>query len=311
MIEMGKVVAVGTFDGLHPGHRMVIEEVRRIASENSLIPMVITFDRHPLEIIDPSRVPPLLTSIEEKKGLINDFGIDTLVLPFDEELRSTTALEWLRLLKEKYDAAHLVVGYDNTFGSDGVNLSIADYISLGKEIGISVSEAPVYQGVSSSAARHAVARGDIKDVHRLLGRPFTRKGIVVEGNKLGRTIGFPTANLEIEPGLAIPAPGVYAAAAFIEGDETDVMGKNGEGGIFPAMVNIGCRPTVSNSEKLSIEAHIIGWEGDLYFKPLILQFLSRLRDETDFKDIALLKNQLEKDKEAALEAYNSVFKPAL
>lgn len=281
--------AIGTFDGVHRGHEAVIAKLRDVSDERHLTPIAVTFDRHPLDLIAPKRAPKAITTIERKGRLLKDAGVTPVVLPFDETMRATTALDWMRRLKRDYNVAAIVVGYDNTFGSDGVNLSIADYRRLGQSLGIDIIEAPFVPGVSSSAVRKAVGEGDVKRAADMLGRPYRLTGTVVDGNRLGRTIGFPTANINPDPTLAIPADGVYAATAILS-----------DGSKHPAMVNIGRRPTVRRGEQRTIEAHVINWKGDLYGSQIGLDFTSRLRDEVRFNSIEALRAQLEKDRLAAL-----------
>ncbi len=281
--------AIGTFDGVHRGHEAVIAKLRDVSDERHLTPIAVTFDRHPLDLIAPERAPKAITTTERKARLLKDAGVTPVVLPFDETMRATTALDWMRRLKRDYNVAAIVVGYDNTFGSDGVNLSIADYRRLGQSLGIDIIEAPFVAAVSSSAIRKAVGEGDVKRAAEMLGRPYRLTGTVVDGNRLGRTIGFPTANINPDPTLAIPADGVYAATAILS-----------DGSKHPAMVNIGRRPTVRRGEQRTIEAHVINWKGDLYGSQIGLDFTSRLRDEVRFNSIEALRAQLEKDRLAAL-----------
>ncbi len=285
----GKAVAIGTFDGVHRGHVAVLEKLREVASEEDLQPVAITFDRHPLSLIAPQRAPKAITSVERKAELIRRHGVTPVIMPFDEKMRSTTARDWMRMLHDDMDVKALVVGYDNTFGSDGVNMSVADYRRIGEETGIRVEEAPYVPDVSSSAIRKAVAAGDIALANNLLGRDFTLRGIVVAGNRLGRTIGFPTANLEPAPGIEIPGNGVYAAMATLP-----------DGSKHPAVVNIGVRPTVRRGNALTIEAHILNWKGDLYGHEIKLAFHARLRDEVRFNSIEALRQQIEKDSRQAI-----------
>lgn len=280
----GKVAAIGTFDGVHAGHAVVLSEVMEEARRNGLEPLAITFDRHPLALISPQRAPLAITTIEKKTELIAKTGVTPIVLPFDEKLRSTTARDWMRMIHNQFGVEHLVVGYDNTFGCDGVSLSLSDYRRIGEETGITVSEAPMLPGVSSSAIRKAIAAGDIDEANRMLGRRFAIPGIVVEGNKLGRTIGFPTANMMPHPGIVVPGNGVYAAVAYLPG-----------GTRRDAVVNIGVRPTVRRGNNLTIEAHIIDWSGDLYGHHFNLVFHTRMREEIRFNSIDALKRQIEKD----------------
>lgn len=290
---MPAATAIGTFDGVHKGHLAVLGTLAALSDERGLNPIAITFDRHPLELISPQRAPKALSSIEKKGEMLREAGVTPVILPFDEELRATTARDWMRLLRDKYNVRLLVVGYDNTFGSDGVTLSIADYRKMGLDTGIDVVEAPIVQGISSSAIRKAVEHGDVEHAADMLGRHFSLHGTVVDGNKLGRTIGFPTANLLPEPGMVVPAHGVYAARAILPGSKK-----------LPAMVNIGVRPTIRRGEQPTIEAHILNWEGDLYGHHLTLEFHKRLRDEQQFKSIEALRKQLEKDASDTKSVFN-------
>lgn len=277
--------AVGTFDGLHRGHIAVIDTLREVASGCGLRPLAFTFDRHPLTLIAPERAPLMLSTPETRAALIREAGAEPVILPFDEELRSTTAEGWMRRLRDEYGVRALVVGYDNTFGCDGVNLSLSDYAGIGAALGMDVVEAPRVEGVSSSAVRKAIAAGDVAHGAGMLGRPYRLEGHVVEGNRIGRTIGFPTANIMPVPGCAVPATGVYAAIAHLP-----------DGTMRPAMVDIGTRPTVDSSGLLTIEAHILHWSGDIYGLPLSIDFMKRLRDEKRFESVDSLRLQLEKDR---------------
>lgn len=282
------VAAIGTFDGVHRGHLAVIEKLKEVAREKGLEPIVITFNSHPLSLIAPQRAPLAITSTEKKSEFLRKAGVRPIVLHFNQEMRDTTARDWMRHLHDQYNVEALVVGYDNTFGSDGVTLSISDYRNIGKQTGIDVIEAPFVADISSSAIRKALLNGDIDSASSMLGRNYTLSGTVVAGNRLGRTIGFPTANLLPHPGLTIPANGVYAAMAQLPDSSS-----------LPAIVNIGTRPTVRRGDRRTIEAHIIGFDGDLYGHPISLTFFKRLRDEMKFNSIEALRNQIEKDRESA------------
>lgn len=277
--------AVGTFDGVHRGHLAVLDTLRDVAYGRGVRPLAFTFDRHPLSLIAPERAPLLLSTPGERASLIRREGVEPVILPFDEDLRSTTAEGWMRTLHDDFGVRVLVVGYDNTFGCDGVNLSLSDYARIGKGMGIDVVEAPRVEGVSSSAVRKAVASGDVEGGSMMLGRPFRLEGHVVEGNRLGRTIGFPTANLLPSPGYAVPATGVYTAIVTLP-----------DGTLHPAMVDVGTRPTVDSSCTHVIEAHLLHWNGDIYGLPISVDFISRLRDEKKFDSVEALRRQLEKDR---------------
>ena len=287
------VAAVGTFDGLHRGHESVLNTLLQEARNLNLKPLVFTFDRHPLELIDSKRAPGALMTVEKKSNILQSKGIEAVTLSFDESLRSLTARQWMECLRKEYGVKSLVVGYDNTFGSDGLGMSLSDYRRLGEETGINVLEAPVVEGVSSSEIRKAVMAGEIEKANSMLGRNFRMEGSVVGGNHIGRTLGFPTANLQFDPKLVIPARGVYTAHAILP-----------DGTRVPAMLNIGLRPTVEETTRPVIEAHLIGWEGDLYGQPLVLELHERLRDEKQFATLEELAQQLESDRLETLKRLN-------
>lgn len=288
---MNRAVTIGTFDGVHRGHRVVLDVLKEEAARRGLQPMAMTFDRHPLDLICPERAPGNLLSTSRKEELLRREGVAPVILAFNEQLRSMRAYEWLDLIHRKYDVRLLVAGYDNTFGCDGLDLSLADIRAMGESVGIDVTEAPEVPGVSSSKIRKAVKGGDIVAAMELLGHEPELEGKVVNGFHVGSGIGFPTANLQPLRGLVVPAKGVYAARAVIEGEE----------GWSPAMVNVGVRPTFDGTRQQSlhptIEAHIIGKDEDLYGKNMRLEWLRRLRDEQKFGSVDALKRQLEKDRE--------------
>lgn len=289
MERFESAVTVGTFDGVHRGHRAVLATLALRAAEEGLAPLAITFDRHPLEVVAPDRNPGLLCSPDDRDDMISDCGVKPVRLRFNEELRSTTAADWMRQLKDKWNARLLVLGYDNTFGCDGLDMAITDYRRIGSHIGITVEEAPVVGGCSSSAARKAVAGGRMDEAERILGRPFSISGCVEKGQKLGRTIGIPTANISPDPKIVLPAPGVYCAFARLAGKHEGKQEK------FMAVVNVGAKPTVSEDSKCGIEAHLLGFHGDLYGKNLTVDFQDRLRDTVKFPSLAELKDQIWRD----------------
>ena len=296
---MEKAVTIGTFDGVHRGHRLVLSTLKQEAAQRGLQPVAISFDRHPLELVAPERSPGNLTSTERKAELIRREGVEPLILPFNEQLRSMRAYEWLEHIHRKYGVRLLVAGYDNTFGSDGIDMSIADYKAIGDTIGIEVISAPEEPGVSSSAVRKAVKAGDIAKASSLLGHRPELEGRVAPGFHVGHEIGFPTANLQVPPTSVMPAQGVYAALAFIEDSEKG----------YPTMVNIGYRPTFEGTAKasdhLTLEAHIIGMEDEIYGKNVRLEWLGRLRDERRFGSVDELIQQLKRDREETLRMTNA------
>lgn len=294
----GKVAAIGTFDGVHRGHRAVLKTLAQYAASNDMEPIAITFSRHPLALIDPRRTPRELTPLWKKKKLLREAGVMPVVLEFDENLRATTAREWIKQMRDQFNVKALVVGYDNTFGSDGLNFQVEQYKQIGEEEGVEVIEAEEIKGVSSSAIRKAVQRGEMEEVQNMLGRPYSITTKVIKGNRLGRTIGFPTANVSLPEGQAMPKPGVYAG----------IVKTLHDGGKYPAMINIGTRPTVMRGDETVIEAHIIDWKGDLYDKEITVRFLKRLRDEEKFDTIDALKRRLVTDRKETLEIVNNKIK---
>lgn len=291
---MDRAATIGTFDGVHRGHVLVLEMLKQVAMERGLQPVAMTFDRHPLELIAPERAPGNLVSTRRKEQLIRAEGVTPIVLTFNEALRSMRAYEWLDHIYRKYRVRLLVVGYDNTFGSDGIDHSLADLKSMGDSIGLEILEAPEVPGVSSSKVRKAVKAGDIEKAIGLLGHFPEVEGKVISGFHVGSDIGFPTANLQVASGQVIPLEGVYASRAFV--DDSEVW--------HPAMVNIGRRPTFSGtrsqSRQMSVEAHIIGLHEDLYGRNVRLEFIDRLRDEQKFDSVEDLVEQLKLDREATV-----------
>lgn len=291
---MKKAVTIGTFDGVHRGHRLVLDTLKKEAAARGLQPVAMTFDRHPLDLIAPDRSPGQLMSTGRKSEFIRREGVEPIILPFNERLRKMRAYEWLDYIHRKYDVDLLVAGYDNTFGSDGIDLSLADYKAIGSTVGIEVISAPEEEGASSSAVRKAVRSGDIAKAKSILGHRPEIEGRVMKGFHVGHEIGFPTANLQVSSRAVIPAQGVYAAEAFID--------DNAAG--HPAMVNIGYRPTFdgtgNESDHITIEAHIIGYDDDLYGRNVRLEFEDRLRDEKKFGSVDQLIEQLRKDREETL-----------
>ena len=287
--EKGRVVTVGTFDGVHRGHREVLNTLKDYAVSHSLSPLVITFDRHPLEVVAPDRAPRLLQLRSDRDTMLHEAGVEVEEVSFTPSLCSITAGEWMKILRDRYGAKALITGYDNTFGSDGRKMTHEDYRRLGERLGLDVIEAPELPGICSSCIREAVAAGDMKRASDMLGRDYMVRGKVVEGRRLGRTIGFPTANLSVEDRIQLPAPGVYAARL------------NG----MPAVVNIGNNPTIAEGNPVTVEAHIIDFEGDLYGESVVLSFADRLRGEIKFNSLEALRRQIEHDAEEALKIVKS------
>lgn len=313
--DLQRIAVVGMFDGVHSGHRYLLDQLRLQAAERSLKPLVITFTNHPLSVIAPDKAPRLLTLPLEKAALIRREGFlgdEILLLPFDEKLRSTSAAGFLGMLRGRFDCAALLMGFNNRFGHDAPG-DFASYKQLAANAGIELIQArelPAREGVSSSEIRRLIAAGEVADAAALLGRPYSLTGTIVRGKALGRTLGFPTANLHTPSTLILPAPSVYAATATIAPPlfPSTVASRQASSKAelsYPAMVNIGSRPTVDDpGAPLSVEAHIIGLpEGtNLYDCRLTLSFVDRLRSERRFASLEALRAQLLLDRSAALEA---------
>jgi riboflavin kinase / FMN adenylyltransferase len=297
VLEHGSVVTVGEYDGVHRGHRTVISEMHRMAAERGCSTAVVTFDRHPASIVRLESAPLLLCDLDHKLELLAETGVDyTLVVQFDEEQAQVPAEDFAQaVLVDCLQAKAVVVGADFHFGQ-GRRGNVDTLTTYGVDHGYEVVGLPLVKQItgdgeviSSTSIRAALAVGDVERAQRLLGRPFEARGIVSQGDRRGRTIGFPTANLPTTADLAVPADGVYAAW-YVRPD----------GSQFPAAVNVGKRPTFYDfADRSLIEAHLIGFRGDLYDEPARLSFVRRLRGERRFDSIDDLTAQLRKDVEDA------------
>ena len=285
------VATIGFFDGVHRGHRFLIDHVKAEARKAGMASMVITFDEHPRRVLQSDFQPDMLCTLESKRALLAETGIDSLeILHFDREISLLSAREFMKqILCDKFHVRKLVIGYDNRFGhnrSEGFD----DYVRYGQELGIEVihNEAFAIGGekVSSSAIRRMITHGDIEKANRFLGYPYTLEGEVISGHQNGRELGFPTANLALsDHSLLIPALGVYAVKTRLK--QTQLW----HGG----MMNIGVRPTFGGTE-ISLEAHILDFQENIYGQILQVCFVQRMREEQKFDSLYALKAQLEKDK---------------
>lgn len=281
---------VGTFDGVHRGHLKVLETLRQVAAAEGLTPLAITFESHPLRVIAPERTPHAIMSTAKKIELLRKEGVATHIIDFSPSTACLSAAEWMRRLHDLHGVECIVIGYDNTFGHDGRFLTSEDYLRIGGEIGVKVFVAPELEGISSSAIRRLIKEGKIEEANAMLGRNFILDGIVEEGDRIGRKIGFPTANLHLFPPdhRLLPPFGVYASEVLLP-----------EGRRLPGVTNIGMRPSVSDiadTPRPRIETHILGYSGEsLYGKPLEVELLSFIRPEQKFPGIDALKAQLAKD----------------
>ena len=290
------VATIGFFDGVHCGHRYLISQVKAEAQRAGLRSMVITMDCHPKKVVDTDYTPQLLTTTEERIALLRGTGVDCVeVLHFDREMSMMSARDFMhRILHGQYHVSVLVMGYDHKFGHVGG--SREDYIRWGEECGIKVVTAPQLTSTyaSSSAIRKMLETGNVEGAARLLGHPYVLTGKVESGHKIGRTLGFPTANLHISEEKLIPANGVYAVETTL-----------GRG-----IMNIGRRPTLDNGTDLSIEVHILDYTGDLYGQTIQLQFIGHIREEKKFASLEELKEHIRQDMDVALNIFAATDKGA-
>ena len=294
-LEACCVATIGCFDGVHLGHRLLIDMVMQKAKERGLLSAVITFDRQPREVFDPDFRPQLLSRQREKSEVIASLGVDLLVvLPFTKELANLSAQAFMQqILHDRLNVSVLIAGYDHRFGhnrTEGFN----DYVRYGKALGMEVFQGDVAyfpgeeKAVSSSVIRQLLKEGKMEMIQEVLARSYSLAGKVVQGEHIGHELGFPTANLELDdPNKMIPALGVYAVWAVI-GEER-----------LAAMMNIGTRPTFEGTAQ-TLEVHIFSNVGNLYDKMLTVEFVKRLRDEKLFASPEDLVEQLKHDREQAL-----------
>lgn len=292
---------IGFFDGVHRGHRFVTEHLKEVAAAHGCQSMVITFERHPRQVVQPEWQPQLLTTLEEKTDLLAQAGIDVLVvLRFDCAMAGLSARQFMEtVLRDSLRVSVLLTGYDNRFGHDrreGFN----DYVAYGRELGIEVIQSRAVslgdgRNVSSSLVRRLVSEGDVAQANECLGRHYRLTGRVVHGEQVGRQLGFPTANLELtDLHRLVPAVGVYAVEVAIEGDDSRHIG----------MMNIGHRPTFG-SHHSTLEVNILDFIGDLYGKTLTVFFVCRLRSEQRFDSPEALKEQMQHDADQARSIVSS------
>lgn len=295
--ERGAVVSIGVFDGVHLGHRAILEANVRRAAELGVTPTVVTFRRHPKRVL-LGRAPRTLTTLDHRLELFRRAGIEhTVALTFDEELSRLSAEDFARrYLTEGLGVRALVLGFDSKFGH-GRRGTPGLMRELGYEVDVVDRVQVDGRAVSSTAIREAVELGDLEGAERMLGRPVSVIGHVVHGDARGRTIGFPTANLDLHHELHPPV-GVYACRARLLGEGDD---PSEEGYPLAAVANIGFRPTVESErpELPRVEVHLFDFEGDLYGRRLELAFVRRLRGERRFDGLEALVAQIEADCEEA------------
>ena len=279
-------LTIGVFDGVHRGHRHLVDQVVKEAAETNRLAGVITLRNHPSSVLDPSFMPSYLTTVEERLRLLGGLGVDLVVpITFDHELSLLSARDFVGRLRKHLRIGGLLVGPDFTLGHNREG-DLKMLTTLGQEMGFSLRVARMLtdgdRTVKSTTIRQALGQGDVTRAAKMLGRPFALPGVVVKGVGRGKSLGFPTANLEPPDGIAIPRDGIYATWALI--DQRAYM----------AATSIGRRPTFGESDR-TIEAFILDFDGDLYGREVRLEFIRRLRDEVKYEAVEDLQAQVDID----------------
>ncbi len=285
----GAVISIGSFDGVHIGHQAVLTHVVERARAMDVAAVAMTFDPHPVKLLRPADAPRLLTTLEQRLALIAQTGIETaLVVPFTHRLARMSAADFVRdVLVDRLAVREVYIGDNFRFGADrGGDVGLLT--SMGAELGFEAAAAPIVEAeggvVSSTRVRQAVADGRVEEAVALLGRSVYIDGLVLEGKRLGRTLGFPTLNIEVENELH-PSNGVYVTAVHIPSFTRT----------FPAVTNIGVRPTVYQNSLTTIESHLLDFTADVYQEQVRLFFLERVREERRFESTLDLMAQIRRD----------------
>jgi riboflavin kinase / FMN adenylyltransferase len=307
----GTVVTIGAYDGVHLGHRSVIRLVRQRAAERGLRSAVVTFDRHPASVVRPESAPRLLTDLEQKLELLDETGIDyCLVITFDEARSRESADDFVQeVLVDCLNAADVVVGEDFHFGHRRAG-NVPLLRRLGAELGFEVDGIELVgagggpgggdEPVSSTRIRRALVAGDLALANRLLGRDYEVRGVVALGDKRGRELGFPTANVSVPGDILLPADGIYAG-----------WFERPDGTVYPSAISLGRRPTFYVEAHVSLlEAHLLDFDGDLYDEHAKVRFVARLRDEVRFESVEALVEQIGRDVDQARELLRALPPPS-
>lgn len=291
--QKNSVVTVGSFDGLHLGHLKILDTVKSISKENYLNSFVVTFEPHPRSVLTQNSEVSILTSLDEKKWIIEESGIENLmVIHFTREFSQLTSDEFIKkFVLEKLNASHMVIGHDHKFGRDRLG-DENKLREIGNQLGFGITavsaECLKNETISSSKIRSFLFSGELELANQFLGRFYSICGIVVKGAQRGRTLGFPTANVQVDdPKKAIPKNGVYIVRCSL-GYE-----------FYYGVMNIGNRPTFENKRELVAEVNIIDFNRDIYGEKIKVEFVKRLRDEKKFESKDELVAQIEKDKKEA------------
>lgn len=291
------VVTIGTFDGVHLGHQKIIQKLVTDAQKFGLCPTIFTFYPHPRVVLNPENPIKQIQTIEERTKTLQSFGIEQLIIqPFNENFANLSAEDFVKnILVEKLKTKKIIVGYDHRFGKNR-QANITDLELLAKKYNFEVEQIQAQEinsiSVSSTKIRKALEQGDLHTANAYLGRYFSAEGKVIHGQKLGRTIGFPTANLDLNTSYKInPKNGVYSVQTKIDNK------------IFFGMMNFGEKPTF-NQNPFSAEVHLFDFQGDLYGKTLTIEFINYIRPQQKFEDISTLKKQLDTDKQIIKKQLN-------
>jgi len=284
------ISTVGTFDGVHIGHQKILKRISELARKEGGETVLLTFHPHPRLVLFPDDNDlKLITTLEERIERLSKTGLDHLIIhPFTTEFSRTTAIEYVRdILVEQIGVKKLVIGYDHHFGRNREG-SLENLKELAPTFGFNVEEIPAQEikdvNVSSTKIRNALNEGNVKKANSFLGYHFQLSGTVVKGSEIGSSLGFPTANIKVDnPNKIVPAPGVYATQALINGQECE------------SMTNLGFRPTVHENSQLTVEAHLFNFDKDIYGENITLRFVDRIREEVKFDNRESLKTQIAKD----------------
>ena len=293
------ILTIGTFDGVHLGHQKIIQKLVKKARDQKLQANLLTFFPHPRMVLQKEASIRLIDTLAEKEQLLRKLGIDNLIIhPFTKEFSKLSAVEFTRdVLVNQLGINSLFIGYDHRFGKNR-EATVEDLISYGKTYNFQVTIIPAQDiasiTVSSTKIRNAILKGETNRVAKFLGEPYELYGRVVKGQALGRIIGFPTANIDIESDIKLlPKAGVYAVNVLLP-----------DGSIREGMMNIGTKPTIATAISISLEVHLFDFDQDIYGKYITVQFLSRFRDEEKFNSVFDLREQLSKD-EVSIRTYFS------
>lgn len=290
-------LTIGVFDGVHRGHQQIIQRLTAGAHENEVPAVVLTFDPHPARIFGRGEIK-LLTLTEERADLLASLGVDIMVThPFDRNVADTSAFDFMQQVKEHLGPSHLVLGYDSTVGKNREG-NTARLREIGLELGYTVEVVAALSDesgvISSTEIRKLIATGNVEEAARLMGHPYSLHGPVVGGDRRGRTIDVPTANIEYSPDKLIPTNGIYACWAYLDGQR------------YCAAVNVGFNPTFTPEKKTAnVEAHLLDFDREIYGEDVRLEFIARLRDELRFASVQALLDQIWKDIEDTRRILNS------